>query len=106
VKKKKELGNCFETANTLALTFMARGVEVGNLVFDYEYQHGFVASRNRYYAAGEVRGGEVKYYTVRDALDEMLKFEHHGPWDEDLIFKEFIPDDFATSCNRPTAAGQ
>ena len=119
-------GQCFETANALALTFSARHmdpmivhalvthpdkgfrhihawVEVGNLVFDYEYQVGFVLPRDIYYKAGEIKGGEIVYYTVYEATEQMLLLGHHGPWDEGLIFKESIPDEFATDCKRLSA---
>lgn len=120
-------GECFETANNLAVTMMVRGihdihivhglvthpaagfrhihawVEVEGLIFDYSHQVGFVMPRDRYYAAGEITGAEIHYYTVQEALDEALKAAHHGPWDENLIFKESTPEELEIDCNRPSA---
>ena len=118
-------GQCFETANNLAVTFLSRGmdptvvhalvthpnegfrhihawVEVEGLVFDYEVKEGFVISRDRYYRAGQIRGDEIAYYTLYEALENMFTHDHHGPWDRNLLLKESVPEEFEIDCNRPS----
>lgn len=117
-------GDCFRTAGTLVLDLHATGVrdarlvhglvthpvrkfqhihawvEVEDFVFDYTYKFGFSLPKAVYYAAGKIKAEDTVRYTEYHARTEMGKHEHWGPWDEGLIFKESIPEEFATDCKR------
>jgi hypothetical protein len=120
-------GDCFATANELALRLSSEGVngvlvvhglvmhptgnfrhihawvQVKDMVFDYEHRVGFVTSRRRYYRLGKIEPMGTRAYSIGEVAMNMVLERHHGPWDMELIRKEEIPEEFEISCNRPRA---
>lgn len=56
-------------------------VEYGDIVIDASNGHNWSGRRERYYELGEIR--DVRRYTYAEALKNLLRFQHYGPWDED-----------------------
>ena len=57
------------------------------LVFDYSNDRFISMLATDYYSRGQIEAKNVRRYTVKEALKQMVNSGHFGPWDD--FFKEW-----------------
>lgn len=99
------MGDCYQAAGRLAIEMMGNPtaklvhgmvngqgrldgirfghawVEVGNKVYDYSNGKNLKMAKGKYYAAGDIKPKDNKYYKSKEALRWMQKAMHWGPWE-------------------------
>ena len=78
------------------LRFGHAWVEKGSKILDHSNGKKQEMSKALYYALGDVKSSECRYYTGLEAAKWMSKKEHWGPWEISgatvKLFQEDIPD--------------
>lgn len=78
------------------LRFGHAWVEVGSKVYDYSNDRNIRMGKGKYYAAGDIKPKDNRYYLPKKALRWMQKSMHWGPWqmsgDAVKLRNEDIPD--------------
>lgn len=55
-------------------------IEKDNEVIEKSNGHNSILPKDLYYSIGQIDEKEIIRYTVKEAKEQMLKFEHFGPW--------------------------
>ena len=111
-------GDCYQAAGRLIMNFMGEKraklvhgmvngqgalkgirfghawVEYGSKILDHSNGKKQEIPKAVYYALGDIKPSECKYYNGTEAAKWMLKTEHWGPWEMsgDTVMAEEIPD--------------
>lgn len=106
VPEENKHGNCYETALKTqmshpgsilvhgvvtgqgpleGLQYTHAWVEDGDTVLDNTVKPGFTMNKDDYYALGQIE--LVRKYTQRQAMEEALRTEVYGPWDD--VFNDY-----------------
>ena len=113
-------GDCYQAAGRLIMNFMGEKraklvhgmvngqgalkgirfghawVEYGSKILDHSNGKKQEIPKAVYYALGDIKPSECKYYNGTEAAKWMLKTEHWGPWEMSgatvKLFQEDIPD--------------
>ena len=69
-------------------------VEKGDIVYDYSNGKKLDLPKRVYYAMGNIKEEDNKYYKWRESLKWMVDEGHWGPWEMsgDVVMAEDIPD--------------
>jgi hypothetical protein len=69
-------------------------VEKGDIVYDYSNGKRLDLPKQVYYAMGNIKEEDNKYYKWRESLKWMVDEGHWGPWEMsgDVVMAEDIPD--------------
>lgn len=64
--------------------------EIGDVVIDYSNGKKVVMRKGQYYALGNIvqEPGQFQRYTQEQALENMAKYRHWGPWDLDNQYEK------------------
>ena len=54
--------------------------------FCFDTETGYFVVKSTFYTAGKVT--QAQRYTMAETLDKLVRFEHYGPWTENMIMVE------------------